>query len=158
MLQAQPSELQAFLLQTSLLETLIAPLCDVVTGRNDSVTLLAELARNNFFLQPLEGSTGWYRYHALFAGAMRDVAERRFDPQVLRALFTCAGYWYEQQGMTTEAISAALSATEWNQWRDLLEPLVAGQHLTDPHDPHRIRRWLEQPAARTPSTAPVALL
>ncbi len=143
-LQAQPPELQAFLLQTSLLETLIAPLCDVVTRRNDSVTLLAELARHNFFLQPLEGSTGWYRYHALFAGAMRDEAERRFDPQVLRELFTRAGYWYEQQGMTAKAISAALSATEWNHAADLLEPLVEGQHLTDPHDPHRIRRWLEQ--------------
>lgn len=143
-LQAQPAPLQTFLLQSALLETLTGSLCDAVTQRDDSRHLLAELAGRNFFLQPLEGESGWYRYHALFAEAMRHEAMRRFDEATRKGLFQRASIWYEQQGLRAEGIESALAAADWHRAIALMEPLVEGQHLNDPHDPHRIRRWLEQ--------------
>lgn len=143
-LQKQPPDVQQFLLQTSLLETLNGSLCDTVTGRNDSAILLNALAGRNFFLHPLEGDAGWYRYHALFAEAMRHEAARRWDDAGLYPFFHRASHWYEEQGMQEEAIESALDAGEWNRAVALIEPLVEGQHLNDPNDPHRIRAWLEQ--------------
>lgn len=143
-LQAQPADMQDFLLQTALLETFTAPLCDAVTGRNDSGAVLAGLVQRNFFLHPLEGGPWWYRYHALFAEAMRHEAERRFGLEELQGYFRRAGGWYEAHGMRAEAIETTLATADWNHAVELLEPFVEGQHLTDPHDPHLIRRWLEQ--------------
>ena len=50
----QPAHIQTFLLQTSILDRLSAPLCDVVTCREDSQAILAELERANLFLIPLD--------------------------------------------------------------------------------------------------------
>jgi LuxR family maltose regulon positive regulatory protein len=143
-LQAQPDNVQEFLLQTALFDTLTGSLCDAVTGGNDSAGRLAELAQRHFFLQSLEDGGGWYRYHALFAEAMRHEADRRFGAEGLKRYFQRASGWYERQGMVAEAIEAALAAADWNRAVALLEPLLGQPTLSDPQTPHRTRRWLEQ--------------
>ena len=45
-------EVREFLLRTSVLRRMTGPLCDAVTGRGDSGTLLRELARSNLFVVP----------------------------------------------------------------------------------------------------------
>ena len=66
-LQRQPAEFQKFLLQTALLERLNADLCDSLTGRSDSQTVLNSLERANLFIIPLDNRREWFRYHHLFA-------------------------------------------------------------------------------------------
>jgi ATP/maltotriose-dependent transcriptional regulator MalT len=58
-LDRQPQDLRAFLLETSILERLSGPLCDAVTGRPDSQALLERAERANLFLQPLDEVRGW---------------------------------------------------------------------------------------------------
>ena len=64
-----PEEMRGFLLHTSVLERLCAPLCDAVTDRPGSVLTLHELERSNFFLIPLDTKREWYCYHQLFRRA-----------------------------------------------------------------------------------------
>jgi LuxR family maltose regulon positive regulatory protein len=61
----------AFLLQTSILDRLAAPLCDAVTDQKESQSLLEQLESANLFLIPLDGERRWYRYHHLFAELLR---------------------------------------------------------------------------------------
>jgi LuxR family transcriptional regulator, maltose regulon positive regulatory protein len=47
-------EVRQFLLETSVLRTMKGPLCDAVTGGEDSARLLRELARSNLFVISLD--------------------------------------------------------------------------------------------------------
>ena len=70
-------ELQAFMLRTSVLERLCAPLCDAVVGEPVSAAALESLARTNLFLLPLDDRREWFRFHHLFAQLLRVELERR---------------------------------------------------------------------------------
>ena len=80
--ERQPPHLQAFLLQTSILDRLCGPLCDAVMGvggatphgRQAAYTqaLLEELERANLFVVPLDDERHWYRYHHLFGEVLRE--------------------------------------------------------------------------------------
>ena len=70
-LNQRPEGTLEFLLQTSILERLSAPLCDVVTDDTASHTLLQRLEQANLFLIPLDDEGIWYRYHHLFAEVLR---------------------------------------------------------------------------------------
>jgi LuxR family maltose regulon positive regulatory protein len=70
-LSRQDATIQAFLLQTCILEHLTAPLCDAVRQQAGSQPLLETLERANLFVVSLDAERRWYRYHALFADALR---------------------------------------------------------------------------------------
>ena len=144
-----PAPVQQFLLETSVLTRLTADLCATVTGRADSPTLLDAMDHGNVLLEPLDN--GWYRYHGLFAQAMREEARRRLGAATLRALSGRASRWYAEHDLPAEAIEAALVAEEMEEAARLIqrlcnaERLIMGQHLL-PHVPgfHTLRRWLDQ--------------
>jgi LuxR family maltose regulon positive regulatory protein len=127
-LQQQPAQIQAFLLRTSMLARLTAPLCDAVTGQTGSQQILEELERANVFLVPLDGERRWYRYHTLFAEALRTRLEQQEATQALHDLHRRACDWYAGQGVVREAIEHALQAQDWPRAADLIE--VAPQVLT----------------------------
>ena len=79
-------------MRTCLLNRLTAPLCDAVTEQQDSAALLRSLEREGLFVERLDGPGLWYRYHALFAEAMRAEARRRLDEQTIRALLLRASH------------------------------------------------------------------
>ncbi len=125
-LNAQPQALQTFLLQTSLLSRLSAPLCNALLGRQDSAQVLARLDQANLFLYPLDAAGQWYRYHALFAEAMQHEARRRLDEERWHELYSRASHWYEEHAQPLDAIEAALHARDFARAADLME------HLADP--------------------------
>jgi LuxR family maltose regulon positive regulatory protein len=139
----QPEALQEFLAQTSLLGRLTGGLCEAVTGRADSGRLLAELERANLFLVSLgdDGGRTWYRYHALFAEAMQQLARARLGQAGVRAVFERAGRWYEAQGLLDEAIEAALAAREHDRAATLIEILIDQRGL---RELLTLRRWVGQ--------------
>ena len=59
-------EQRSFLQAASVLGRFTSELCDGVLDRSDSATMLAELARTNMLILPLERG-GWFRVHSLFA-------------------------------------------------------------------------------------------
>ena len=107
-LEQQRPELRGFLLETSVLERLSGPLCDAVTGRDDSQDLLEEADRSGLFVIQLDDVRGWWRYHHLFA----DLLRARLDPQRGRRLHRNAAAWYSQHGLPDDAVRHALAAGE----------------------------------------------
>jgi LuxR family maltose regulon positive regulatory protein len=110
-LQQQPDEIRAFLRQTSILDRLSAPLCDIVTDRDDSATLLRQLEEANLFLIPLDGQREWYRYHHLFADFLRsELGEER-----QATLYLKAARWFAEHNLREEAANYALASGEMNE-------------------------------------------
>ena len=71
-LAAHAPELQRFMLRTSVLERLCAPLCDAVLGDAGlGARRSTSLARTNLFLLPLDDRRRWFRFHHLFAQILR---------------------------------------------------------------------------------------
>lgn len=142
-LNAQPETLQVFLLQTSMLQALTAPLCDALSERNDSAQLLEALEKANLFLSPLDGDERWYRYHPLFAEALRREAKQRLGETALRACAQRASAWYAQHGLLAEAIESALAAHSFAQAAMLIEQLTGPQRFHEMHEHQTLQRWLE---------------
>lgn len=78
-LQQQPTAVQNFLLQTSILKQLTGGLCDVVTGQTDGAQMLARLWQENLFMVRSE-EPDYYHYHDLFAEMLHDQLQGRFPP------------------------------------------------------------------------------
>jgi LuxR family maltose regulon positive regulatory protein len=150
----QDAAVQDFILRTSFLDRFTAPLCEVVTGRPDSADMLEHLEQRDLFVESLEGPGDWYRYHALFASAMRLEAQRHLDEASVAEVLRHASNWYVQHDMLPEAIDAAFDAGETSTAVDLLEQLIQ-QHYTSerqespfPPNLHALKRWL--PRVPTP--------
>ena len=108
-LAAHGPGLQDFMLRTSVLERLCAPLCDAVLAQAGSSDALDSLARSNLFLIPLDDGRRWFRFHHLFAQILRVELERR-EPAIVPALHRRASAWHAEQGTTDEAIHHAVAA------------------------------------------------
>ena len=152
-LDQQTPTIQTFLLKTSILERMTAPLCDAVVEGDGSQAILSDLDRANLFLVPLDDERRWYRYHRLFADLLRNRLEQTLPGQV-HDLHRRASEWYEQNRLIAEAVTHALSAGDVERVACLVEgnaldTLYHGQltTLTDwldtlPNGVVRSRPWL----------------
>jgi len=133
--------MQTFLLYTSLLENLNAPLCDAVTGQGDSQEYLEQLRRYNVFLIPLDRQRNWYRYHRLFKEVLlRRLQHLRSD--VLPQLYTRAYLWCKQNGLLSEAINYALHAQAFEQAAQLVVQL--GEKMIKSCEIITLQTWLDR--------------
>ncbi len=139
-LERRPRGSRNFLLQTSILNRLCGPLCDALTGRNDSQAVLQQLEQANLFLARLDDERRWYRYHHLFAEVLR---ERLLDEQAeqLPELHRRAGAWLEQHGLSEEAINHAIAGGDYEQAARLVEQLSG--NLLRKGASASVARWLE---------------
>ena len=109
-LNQQTPKVSRFLLKTSVLERLSAPLCEALaeTG-GEARALLDSVERANLFLTPLDDERAWYRYHRLFADLLKLMLEQTY-PGLSAELHRRACRWYEAQDMIPEALHHALAA------------------------------------------------
>jgi LuxR family transcriptional regulator, maltose regulon positive regulatory protein len=133
-LHRESERVQAFLLQTSILERLCGPLCEAVIGDwrpeidsaespisgLQSQTTLEYLESSNLFILPLDSERRWYRYHRLFADLLRRRLQQA-HPDLVPVLHRRASAWFEQNDLTAEAIDHALAAEDFERAADLLE-------------------------------------
>lgn len=122
-MQRQPEEVRTFLAQTAVLDRLSAPLCNAVTGRDDSQAILAELEMANLFLIPLDDRREWYRYHHLFAETLRVGLDEAQAGEIHRR----AAGWFQENGFLQAAIQHALAGRHFELAADLIER--AGQEV-----------------------------
>ncbi len=116
----QPESIRNFLLQTSILDRLNGPLCDVVTSQPGGKARLETLQRGNFFLIPLDDKRHWYRYHHLFADVLH-MHLMTEQPDQVPALHRRASEWYEQNGSPADAIHHALAGRDFARAANLIE-------------------------------------
>jgi LuxR family transcriptional regulator, maltose regulon positive regulatory protein len=149
-------EVREWLLETSILRTMTGPICDAVTGRDGSATLLRELARSNLFVVSLDEQGEWYRYHHLFSELLLyELKSSR--PDLEPALRVRASEWLEGAGLFQGAVRQAFEAGDYGlagmliarHWRGYA---FAGQTAT-------VQRWLESlPQEILTHSAPLALV
>jgi LuxR family transcriptional regulator, maltose regulon positive regulatory protein len=113
-LKIQPDELASFLLGTSILERMTAPLCNAVLRVENAADSLEALVRTNAFVIPLDDRREWYRYHHLFGDFLRAELARR-DPELLRLYLVRAASWCEVYGSPDEAFAYAHSSGDLAQ-------------------------------------------
>jgi len=102
-LTRQPDEVREFLFQTSILKHLCPPLCNAVTGKDNSAAVLSELERGEVFVSPLDENNFWYRYHPLFADLLYH-QPKKFHPEKIPELHEKAGQWFLEAGYPFEAV------------------------------------------------------
>jgi LuxR family transcriptional regulator, maltose regulon positive regulatory protein len=105
----QPEPVVRFLTHTAILDRFTASLCNAVTARRDAADIIAMLERENLFLVALDESPRWFRYHHLFAQALRVRLVSR-APALAPLLHRRASEWFRAQGSPEEAIGHALAA------------------------------------------------
>lgn len=143
-LSGQPEEIQRFLLYTSILERLTAPLCEAVitVGQErierdgdsrpsalDARLVLEYLERSNLFLIPLDEERVWYRYHTLFADLLRARLVQA-QPDLVPRLHLRASAWLEQNDFIPQAVQHLISAHEIDLAADLIERFTPTHWLT----------------------------
>jgi LuxR family transcriptional regulator, maltose regulon positive regulatory protein len=110
-LSTQTPDMQDFLLRTSVVEHLSAPLCHAVTGRHDAQAMLSRLADENLFVSAQDDRGRWYRYHHLFGEFLRAELERR-EPDCVAGLCRRAGEWYLDKDDVPRGVVYLLQAGE----------------------------------------------
>jgi LuxR family transcriptional regulator, maltose regulon positive regulatory protein len=139
-LAQQPETVVDFLLKTSILESMVAPLCKAVTGQAQAQETLEYLMQANLFVVPLDGSQEWVRYHPLFA----DLLQKRlllYHREQVDEYHRRACRWYEENGFFSQAIEHGLVGKDFDRVGALVarlaeDSLAFGQTVT-------LIRWLE---------------
>ena len=127
-LRRQTEAVQSFLLRTSLLSRMCGPLCDAVVRDAAAAgsETLEQLERANMFIVPLDDQRRWYRYHHLFADALRkrlqqSLASPEGDPLSAAELHVRASAWYEENGLEIDAFHHAAAAGDFARAERLIE-------------------------------------
>ncbi|MFN2237353.1 MAG: LuxR C-terminal-related transcriptional regulator [Anaerolineales bacterium] len=158
-LARQSPEIQNFLLLTSILEELTAPLCDfllstdVVFGideqdarpqislpKGQSASILNYLERANLFLIPLDDDGIWFRYHHLFTDLLRAQLHKLLTKEIVVKYHTRAAEWHGQYGSVLDAIRHASLASN----AEMVERFIQKNYieLVSCGEMTRIRFWI----------------
>jgi LuxR family maltose regulon positive regulatory protein len=110
-LAGQPEDVRDFLVQTSIVDRLTSELAEALTDRPDCAQMLERLVNENLFIERLDTSPPWYRYHQLFAEVLR-VELRHSRRANAAALHARAARWYFDHGASLDAVQHALAADD----------------------------------------------
>lgn len=109
----QPEGVQSFLLSTSILERMSAPLCDAILGKDfHSEAILKQLEQANLFIVALDDQEHWYRYHHLFRNFLQ-TRLNKIHPERINLLHQSACEWLAVNGNLREAAAHAFQTKDW---------------------------------------------
>ena len=114
-----PPDLRRFLVETSVLGRLSAPLCDRFLGRTGSGEMLRELERRNLFTQAL-ADDGIYRYHEVLRSYLQGVLLEEVGERQARERYGRAGQLLVETDALPEALEAYCRAEDWATAQALL--------------------------------------
>ena len=150
---------RVFLTRTAVLARMSGSLCEAVLEVPGSAAALAELARSNLLLVPLDRRGQWYRYHHLF-GDMLLAELRRQEPALIPVLHRRAARWFERNGLPEEALEHSMAAEDIDMVARLVEQLwLETYRHARVTTVERWLRWLQDRGGmeRHPMTAVLAL-
>lgn len=139
-LSRQSDDVRDFLLRTSILAQLDAPLCNAVCGRTDGAALLRTIDQAHLFLIPLQADRSEFRYHGMFAEFLRTQL-RRQHPELVPRLHLAAARWFLASGRPVPAIEHGLAAQDLGFALPLLREYA--QPLLDQGRVRLLARWLD---------------
>ncbi len=110
-LRLLPAPHRQLLIETSFLDEVAGPLAEVITGMTGCGEMLADLARKNSFVIPLDPLQTRYRYHQLFGEILRYLLQRQ-DGEAVGALKKRAAAWFEANDDLGSAVHWAVQASD----------------------------------------------
>jgi len=99
-----------FLIDVSVLDELDPAICNHVSGRDDSDSILAGLSSSGLFVYSTR--TGAYRFHNLLREHLRRICRK--DPGRWAAANQRAADYYGERGQSLQAVDCLLAAGDWN--------------------------------------------
>ena len=111
-----------FLTRTAVLERMSGSLVEAVLEVPGSAATLAELARSNLLLVPLDRRARWYRYHHLFQDMLLAELER-LEPGLVPVLRRRAADWCLRNDLPEEALEYPMAAGDVDAAARLMENL-----------------------------------
>lgn len=127
-LRRQSEETQDLLLRVSVLERFCPDLVNELTHRTDAGRILAELHRENAFVEQL--GQGWYRLHPLFGEILRTHLRVR-HPGLEPGLHRSAARWLRRHGTLPEVLAHGAAAEDWDFTAGaLVDDLAIGHFFT----------------------------
>lgn len=114
------SDIRIFLQRTSLLNRMNAQVCNALTGRSDSQSVLTRLEKQGLFVNAIDEGHVWFRYHSLFATQLREQLLTE-DQARFRTLHRQAAGWFHANGIYDDAMHHAVSADDLSFAADILE-------------------------------------
>lgn len=130
-LEKQEPAIRDFLLGSSLLGEMSAPLCDALLGIGNSAHILNYLVTQGLFTSRLDAEGIWYRYHQMFREFLNAKLQRD-DPSLFRRLCLRQAELMANQGRWPQAIEGYLTAAAYDQAADAIE-IVAQEMFTAGH-------------------------
>ena len=146
-LSRQPKHIQKFLIQTSILKRLAAPLCDNVMGESGSQAILNQLESTGLFIVPLDNERRWYRYLHLFADILHQLLHNntlesdKHGYSTPTELHTRASEWYESNDLELEAFQHAAASNDIARTERLILGKMAPLYIRGEATP--ILDWLD---------------
>ena len=138
-LERLPEATIDFLLKSSILDRISAPLAEAVTSLADAGQLLAEIENANLFLISLDRERIWFRYHHLFSELLQSLLHKR-HPKKETVLHRMAANWFSDNGFASDAVRHALAAGDKELAASLVEsccmPLIRQSQII------RVHEWL----------------
>ena len=131
---------RVFLTRTAVLERMSGPLCEAVLGQSGSAVTLAELARSNMLLVPLDRRGEWYRYHHLFRDMLLAELHRR-EPGLIPVLRRRAAGWCTRNDLPEAALEYSIAAGDVNTVAGLVEKI--GVPVQRQGRAATLQRWLQ---------------
>ena len=133
----QPKEVQAFLLNTSILEKFSVAQCKSLYSGNVG-KMLTYLEKTNLFITAVDQ---WYQYHPLFREFLEAKLHSAF-PERVKDLHQKSHRWLEENGLLAEAIPHAIAIADHESAAGLIatlapDTLKRGELVI-------LRRWLDR--------------
>lgn len=142
-LNQQPAHIQAFLLQTSILNRLSGSLCEALLSEKtlNGQDTLGYLEQANLFIVPLDQERQWYRYHHLFGDLLQKRLQQS-DPEgtLTTVLHQRASQWLEEHDLELEAFYHATAVNDHPRTIRIIEGKGLPLHLRGAAVP--ILNWL----------------
>ncbi|MBX3465124.1 MAG: hypothetical protein KF830_18290 [Planctomycetes bacterium] len=118
--RATPAE-RRLLMVTAVAPSVSAADARALTGDAAAPRLLESLFRRHLFVDRRAGTPPTYHYHALFREFLQGEAQRRLEPEELRALTASAAQLLAARGQVHDALELAQAAGDWATLRTLID-------------------------------------
>lgn len=140
-LEGLDGDLREFMKRISVLERFCPSLCNAVTGRDDSRTLIRTMDAANLFLIPLDDQGEWFRFHHLFRDFLhKTLTEKGGDTE--KACHERAFAWLKDRAYKSEAYDHAILAGNMAAAADLLAD--HGPWLIGEAGGFLLRKWIDR--------------